>query len=200
MPHFKTYCTKRILTDQIHFPRSVWKSALEFCESHPEKLRAVESKIVKTRMDEVDVDVMTNVWLFSGSFKEFIAFTKNLYIQAGLEEYFTPGENGYGISESAIALVPVKAVADNAILKEPIPMPKIRSQLSSRNFLTFCEDDFPDVDIALSNNSFTLPLTEAVKLAEQILRIAKHHGELVSVDQKPNNGSLSECNSTVSVA
>ena len=200
MTHFKTYCTKRILKPDLNQPRCVWKSALDFSEDHPEKLRAVESKIVKTRMDGADVDVLTNVWLFAGTFEEFIAFTKELYIEAGLEEYFTPGENGYGISESAIALVPVKAVADNAILKEPIPMPKIRSQLSSRNFLTFCEDDFPDVDISLSNNSFTLPLTEAVKLAEQILRIAKHHGELVSVDQKPNNGSLSECNSTVSVA
>lgn len=194
MPHFKTYCTKRVVGEssdfpkKIRYPLTVWSSVREYENSHPEKLRAVESKMIKTHVDGKDVNVLTNVWLYAGDFDEFKAFVHQFYIDAGLEKYFTPGRNSYAISESAIALVPVDADKE-CDLSQPIPMPKIRSQLSSRNFLTFCEDDFPDVDIALSNNSFTLPLTEAVKLAEQILRIANHHGELVSLDQKPNNGS-----------
>lgn len=193
MPHFKTYCTKRIVTGDFATP--LWQSVLDFEENHPEILRAVENKIVKTRIEGKDVEVITNVWLFAGDFDAFINFIRDMYVAEGKEEFFTPGLNGFGISESSIALVPLKTLAKDEIsqivVKQPHPLPKIRSQLSNRNFLTFVEDDFPDVDINLSNNSFTLPLTEAVKIAEQILRIAKHHGELVSLDQKPNNGSSS---------
>ena len=199
MSHFKTYCTKRVVGESSDYPLGVWKSVREYESLHPEKLRAVESKIVKTHVDGKDVDVLTNVWLFAGDFDEFKNFVHQFYIEAGIEKHFTPGKNSYAISESAVALVPMNADMD-CDLSSPHPLPKIRSQLSARNFLTFVEDDFPDVDISLSNNSFTLPLTEAVKLAEQIIRIAKHHGEFVSLDQKPNNGSLSERNSTVTVA
>ena len=190
MPHFKTYCTKRVIDENSDYPLGVWKSVREYESSHPEKLRAVESKIVKTHVNGKDVDVLTNVWLFAGDFGEFKDFVHQFYIEAGIENLFTPGKNSYAISESAVALVPMNADMDCA-LSRPHPLPKIRSQLSARNWLTFCEDDFPDVDINLSNNSFTLPLTEAIKLAEQIMRIAKHHGELVSLHQKPNKSSPS---------
>jgi len=194
MPHFKTYCTKRIVTGDFATP--LWQSVLDFEENHPEILRAVENKIVKTRIEGKDVEVVTNVWLFAGDFNAFISFIRDMYVAEGKEKFFTPGLNGFGISESSIALVPVKTLAEDEIsqivVKLPHPLPKIRSQLSSRNFLTFVEDDFPDVDIALSNNSFTLPLTEAVKLAEQILRIANYHGESFSLDQNPNSGSSSD--------
>ena len=190
MPHFKTYCTKRVITDMYAYPLGVWDSVREFESEHPEKLRAVESKIVKTHVGGKDVDVLTNIWLFAGDFDEFKEFVRGFYVAKGREEYFTPGKNSFAISESAVALVPIDADCD-CDLSKPHPMPKIRSQLSTRNWLTFCEDDFPDVDINLSNNSFTLPLTEAIKLAEQILRIAIHHGELVSLHQKPNKSSPS---------
>ena len=185
MSHFKTYVTKRVITDDYNHPLGVWDIVREYESAHPEKLRAVESKVIRSHIAGEDVDVLTNVWLYAGDFNEFKEFVRGFYVQKDRVDYFTPGKNSYALSESAVALVPIDADCE-CDLSKPHPMPKIRSQLSSRNFLTFCEDDFPDVDIALSNNSFTLPLTEAIKLAEQIMRIAEHHGH-----QKPKKSSPS---------
>ena len=186
MSHFKTYVTKRVITDNYTHPLGVWDIVRDYESAHPEKLRAVESKVIRSHIAGEDVDVLTNVWLYAGDFDEFKEFVRSFYVQKGREEYFTPGKNSFAISESAVALVPIDADCD-CDLSKPHPMPKIRSQLSARNWLTFCEDDFPDVDINLSNNSFTLPLNEAIKLAEQIMRIAEHHGH----NQKPNKSSPS---------
>ena len=65
----------------------------------------------------------------------------------------------------------------------------MRTQLASPNFVTHVADDFPDVDINLSNNSFTMPLNEAVKMAKQILHIADFHDKDIQKSENKSSAS-----------
>jgi len=182
MRHFKTYCTSRIIRD-CDPVFTLWSRVIDFEKCNPNILRRVEHQVIKTLINNETADVLVHVWLFAGSLKEFVQFVRDQYEAEGMLQYFTPGGNGYEIREAAIALTPV---GKEPSLISAYPLPKIRTQLAAPNFLTHCEDDFPDVDVNLSNNSFTLPLNEAVKLANQILRIADFHD---SYDQKSANKS-----------
>tara|TARA_R100001594_G_scaffold150205_2_gene210519 strand:- start:135 stop:728 length:594 start_codon:yes stop_codon:yes gene_type:complete len=175
MPHFKTYFTKRLVKENFkEISAPLFASVKKFEEAYPEILRRVEKRFILSCSDGKEVEISNNVWLYAGNFSEFVNFVRSFYVKADLLEHFTPGTNDYVICESAIAMVPLDMNIDHFL--DPVPLPKIRSHLASPNFFTFASDDWPDVDVALSNNSFTLPLTEAVKLAEQIRKIADYHG------------------------
>jgi len=170
MTHFNTYMTKRVVNDNTASLR-VWGELQKYMMDHPERLQSVCSHMGEESINGKLAKVLTKVYKFRGHYHEFVGFTRGFYERADELDHFTLGK-GFEILEVEVGLVP-KQLSNFDYCA--IPMPKIRTQLAAPNFLTHCEDDFPDVDINLSNNSFTLPLNEAIKLAHQILRIADFH-------------------------
>ena len=174
MNHFKTFVTARVLKDEEDaiYKFKIWPVVLDYIADNPHILKSIDQRITKKRVGDKDVNVITNLMLFAGDLKGFVTLVESFYKELGYQDNFTPGSDGYEIRESAIALAPV---GEESKLIEPIAVPKVRTQLASPNFVTHVADDFPDVDINLSNNSFTMPLNEAVKMAQQILHIADFH-------------------------
>ena len=185
MNHFKTFVTARVLKDEEDaiYKYKIWPVVLDYIADNPHILKSIDQRITKQRVGDKDVNVITNLMLFAGTFEEYVTLVKSFYEELGYLDDFTPGSDGYEIRESAIALAPV---GEESKLIEPIAVPKVRTQLASPNFVTHVADDFPDVDINLSNNSFTMPLNEAVKMAQQILHIADFHDKDI---QKSENKS-----------
>ena len=185
MNHFNTFVTARVLKDDDDsiYKYKIWPVVLNFIVDHPHILKSVQQKIITKRVGDKDLKVLTNIMLFAGDLKGFVTLVEWFYKELGYLDDFTPGSDGYEIGESAIALAPV---GEESKLIEPIAVPKVRTQLASPNFVTHVADDFPDVDINLSNNSFTMPLNEAVKMAKQILHIADFHDKDI---QKSENKS-----------
>lgn len=181
MNHFNTFMTKRVVSDNTASLR-IWGELQKYMMDYPERLQSVCSSMEEESINGKLAKVLTKVYKFRGNYEQFVEFTRGFYEKADELDAFTLG-NGYEIIEVEVGLV-AKQLSE---FHCSMPMPKIRTQLAAPNFLTHCEDDFPDVDINLSNNSFTLPLNEAVKLAHQILRIADFHD---SDDQKSANKSL----------
>lgn len=179
MTHFNTFMTKRVVKDNTVNLR-IWGELQKYMMDHPERLQSVCSHMEEESINGMLAKVLTKVYKFAGNYEQFVEFTRGFYERADELDAFT--DTGYEILEVEVGLVPKQLSNFNCTL----PMPKIRTQLAAPNFLTHCEDDFPDVDINLSNNSFTLPLNEAVKLAHQILRIADFHD---CDDQKSANKS-----------
>ena len=185
MNHFNTFVTARVLKDEEDaiYKYKIWPVVLDYIADNPHILKSIDQRITKKRVGNKDVNVITNLMLFAGTFEEYVTLVKSFYEELGYLDDFTPGSDGYEIRESAIALAPV---GEESKLIEPIAVPKVRTQLASPNFVTHVADDFPDVDINLSNNSFTMPLNEAVKMAKQILHIADFHDKDI---QKSENRS-----------
>ncbi len=181
MTHFNTFMTKRVVKDNTVSLR-IWGELQKYMMDHPERLQSVCSHMEEESINGKSAKVLTKVYKFAGNYEQFVEFTRGFYERADELDAFTLG-NGYEILEVEVGLVSKQLSNFDHCA---VPMPKIRTQLAAPNFLTHCEDDFPDVDINLSNNSFTLPLNEAVKLAHQILRIADFHD---SGDQKSANKS-----------
>ena len=186
MNHFNTFVTARVLKDEEDsiYKYKIWPVVLDYIADNPHRLQSIQQKIITRCVGDKEQKVLTNIMLFAGDLKAFVALVEWFYEELGYLDDFTPGSDGYEIRESAIALAPI---GEESKLIEPMAIPKVRTQLASPNFVTHVEDDFPDVDINLSNNSFTLPLNEAVKLAHQILRIADFHDDDY---QKSANKSL----------
>ena len=175
MNHFNTFVTARVLKDEEDaiYKYKIWPVVLDYIADNPHILKSIDQRITKKRVGNKDVNVITNLMLFAGTFEEYV-------------DDFTPGSDGYEIRESAIALAPV---GEESKLIEPIAVPKVRTQLASPNFVTHVADDFPDVDINLSNNSFTMPLNEAVKMAKQILHIADFHDKDIQKSENKSSAS-----------
>ena len=181
MAHFNTFMTKRVVQDNTASLR-IWGELQKYMMDYPERLQSVCSHMEEESINGKSAKVITKVYKFRGDYEEFVNFMRGFYEKADELGSFTLGLD-YEILEVEVGLVSKQLSNFDHCA---VPMPKIRTQLAAPNFLTHCEDDFPDVDINLSNNSFTLPLNEAVKLAHQILRIADFHD---SHDQKSANKS-----------
>ena len=188
MNHFKTFVTARVLKDEEDaiYKYKIWPVVLDYIADNPHILKSIDQRITKKRVGNKDVNVITNLMLFAGTFEEYVTLVKSFYEELGYLDDFTPGSDGYEIRESAIALAPV---GEESKLIEPIAVPKVRTQLASPNFVTHVADDFPDVDINLSNNSFTMPLNEAVKMAKQILHIADFHDKDIQKSENKSSAS-----------
>ena len=188
MNHFNTFVTARVLKDEEDAisKYKIWPVVLDYIADNPHILKSIDQRITKKRVGNKDVNVITNLMLFAGTFEEYVTLVKSFYEELGYLDDFTPGSDGYEIRESAIALAPV---GEESKLIEPIAVPKVRTQLASPNFVTHVADDFPDVDINLSNNSFTMPLNEAVKMAKQILHIADFHDKDIQKSENKSSAS-----------
>ncbi|MCH2609834.1 MAG: hypothetical protein MK006_02070 [Pirellulales bacterium] len=188
MNHFNTFVTARVLKDEEDaiYKYKIWPVVLDYIADNPHILKSIDQRITKKRVGNKDVNVITNLMLFAGTFEEYVTLVKSFYEELGYLDDFTPGSDGYEIRESAIALAPV---GEESKLIEPIAVPKVRTQLASPNFVTHVADDFPDVDINLSNNSFTMPLNEAVKMAKQILHIADFHDKDIQKSENKSSAS-----------
>ena len=188
MNHFNTFVTARVLKDEEDaiYKYKIWPVVLDYIADNPHILKSIAQRITKKRVGNKDVNVITNLMLFAGTFEEYVTLVKSFYEELGYLDDFTPGSDGYEIRESAIALAPV---GEESKLIEPIAVPKVRTQLASPNFVTHVADDFPDVDINLSNNSFTMPLNEAVKMAKQILHIADFHDKDIQKSENKSSAS-----------
>ena len=188
MNHFNTFVTARVLKDEEDaiYKYKIWPVVLDYIADNPHILKSIDQRITKKRVGNKDVNVITNLMLFAGTFEEYVTLVKSFYEELGYLDDFTPGSDGYEIRESAIALAPV---GEESKLIEPIAVPKVRTQLASQNFVTHVADDFPDVDINLSNNSFTMPLNEAVKMAKQILHIADFHDKDIQKSENKSSAS-----------
>ena len=188
MNHFNTFVTARVLKDEEDaiYKYKIWPVVLDYIADTPHILKSIDQRITKKRVGNKDVNVITNLMLFAGTFEEYVTLVKSFYEELGYLDDFTPGSDGYEIRESAIALAPV---GEESKLIEPIAVPKVRTQLASPNFVTHVADDFPDVDINLSNNSFTMPLNEAVKMAKQILHIADFHDKDIQKSENKSSAS-----------
>ena len=188
MNHFNTFVTARVLKDEEDaiYKYKIWPVVLDYIADNPHILKSIDQRITKKRVGNKDVNVITNLMLFAGTFEEYVTLVKSFYEELGYLDDFTPWSDGYEIRESAIALAPV---GEESKLIEPIAVPKVRTQLASPNFVTHVADDFPDVDINLSNNSFTMPLNEAVKMAKQILHIADFHDKDIQKSENKSSAS-----------
>ena len=188
MNHFNTFVTARVLKDEEDaiYKYKIWPVVLDYIADNPHILKSIDQRITKKRVGNKDVNVITNLMLFAGTFEEYVTLVKSFYEELGYLDDFTPGSDGYEIRESAIALAPV---GEESKLIEPIAVQKVRTQLASPNFVTHVADDFPDVDINLSNNSFTMPLNEAVKMAKQILHIADFHDKDIQKSENKSSAS-----------
>ena len=188
MNHFNTFVTARVLKDEEDaiYKYKIWPVVLDYIADNPHILKSIDQRITKKRVGNKDVNVITNLMLFAGTFEEYVTLVKSFYEELGYLDDFTPGSDGYEIRESAIALAPV---GEESKLIEPIAVPKVRTQLASPNFVTHVADDFPDVDINLINNSFTMPLNESVKMSKQILHIADFHDKDIQKSENKSSAS-----------
>ena len=113
MNHFNTFVTARVLKDEEDaiYKYKIWPVVLDYIADNTHILKSIDQRITKKRVGNKDVNVITNLMLFAGTFEEYVTLVKSFYEELGYLDDFTPGSDGYEIRESAIALAPVGTVA-----------------------------------------------------------------------------------------